>query len=352
MQKVWFLRSLLLGASVGTGLALREAIRRFQLASLRGRVVLITGASRGLGLALARECARQGAHLALCARQAETLEVARQQLAEYGVDVLAVPCDVGDEEQVQRFVAQTIAHFGHIDMLITNAGIITVGPQQAMTIADYASAMDSMFWGTVYPTLAVLPFMRAQKHGHIVHITSIGGKVSVPHLLPYNSAKFAALGFSEGLQAEVAREGIRVTSVVPGLMRTGSHINAHMKGNCQAEYTWFGTLATSPLTAISAASAARQIVRAATHGSTEIILTPYAQLVARFHGLLPGVTVRLLGLVNRLLPRVPGEGSAAAYGQESTSALTKRLTRPGEHAAQIYNQYTWHNEEEKAQPLR
>jgi len=289
-------------------------------------------------LAIAQECARQGAYLAICARQAEPLELARQRLAEMGADVLAVPCDVGEQEQVERLVEQVIARFGRIDMLINNAGIIIVGPQQTMTTQDYVDAMQSMFWGTLYPTLAVLPFMRAQKSGHIVMITSIGGKVSVPHLLPYSSAKFATLGFSEGLHTELAREGIRVTSVVPGLMRTGSHLNAFVKGQHRKEYAWFGFLGTFPLSSTSAASAARQIVRAACQGKAELIITPQAQLLARLHGLCPGFTIHLLSLVNRLLPSASPTEVQRQTGQASRTGMSTWLTMPGESAAQRYNQ--------------
>lgn len=289
---------------------------------------------------MAEECARHGAQLVICARQPGPLEQARRKLVEQGAEVLALPCDVSDQKQVTNLVEQAIAHFGRIDVLINNAGIITVGPLPNMTEQDFANSMNIMFWGTLYPTLAVLPHMRAQQHGHIVNITSIGGKISVPHLLPYNSAKFAALGFSEGLHAELAKEHIYVTSVVPGLMRTGSHINAFVKGKHQAEYTLFGLLATLPLTSTSAASAARQIVRATCRGDAELIITPHAKLLARFHGLLPGTSTRLLSLVDRMLPRADEQRTERKSGRASRSGLSAWLTRAGEPAAHAYNQYS------------
>ncbi|HEY0754729.1 MAG TPA: SDR family NAD(P)-dependent oxidoreductase [Ktedonobacteraceae bacterium] len=306
---------------------------------MEGRVVLITGGSRGLGLALAEECARQGAYLAICARQPEPLERARQKLAEMGAEVLALPCDVGEQEQVERLVAQVLAHFGRIDMLINNAGVIVVGPRKTMTTQDYAEAMKSMFWGTLYPTLAVLPFMLTQKSGHIVMITSIGGKVSIPHLLPYSSAKFAALGFSEGLHAELASEGIQVTSIVPGLMRTGSHVNALVKGQRQKEYDWFGFLATFPLSSTSAAHAARRIVQAACQGRAELIITPQAKFLALLHGLWPEFTIHLLSLMDRFLPTASSRDVQSQTGLASRSRVGSWLTQPGEPAAHTYNQY-------------
>ena len=127
-------------------------------------------------------------------------------------------------------VAEAAELLGPIDVLVNNAGIITVGPFLEMDVEDFDQAMKVMFWGPLYTTLAVLPAMRARKQGSIVNITSIGGKVSVPHLLPYCCAKFAAVALSEGLRTELMPDGIRVTTIAPGLLRTGSHLNARFKG--------------------------------------------------------------------------------------------------------------------------
>lgn len=345
MRISWVWGSLLPGTALGAALAVRKSARHRQTARLRNRVVLITGGSRGLGLALAEEFARQGARLAICARQKTSLELARQKLSDMGAEVLALASDVSAQEQVELLIERVNSHFGRIDVLVNNAGIITVGPQQTMTMQDYVDAMNTMFWGMVYPTLAVLPIMRAQGSGHIVNITSIGGKVSVPHLLPYSCAKFAAVGFSQGLHAELARERIGVTTVVPGLMRTGSHVNAFVKGNRQAEYTLFGLLATLPFTSTSAASAARQIVRAVSRNETELIITPQARLMARLHGLMPGLTTNVLSLANRALPRAGEEDSKRLTGRESRTPMGAWLTRLGESAAYTYNQYVRRDEE-------
>lgn len=201
--------------------------------------MLITGGSRGLGLALARQFAAYGCRLALCARDPAELERARQDLTGQGADVLTVPCDVRDRADVGRLVTDVTQHFGRIDVLVNNAGIIQVGPGANMSVEDFEAALPSDFWGTLYPTLAVLPQMRGRRGGRIVNITSIGGKVSVPHLLPYSCAKFAAVGLSEGLRAELARENISVTTIAPGLMRTGSFGQALFKGRHDQEYAWF-----------------------------------------------------------------------------------------------------------------
>lgn len=293
------------GGLVGL-IALRRWLRRRRAEDLTGRVVLITGSSRGLGFCLAQTLAREGCRLIICARDRVEVEQARQELVALGAEVEAVVCDVGNREQVDALVAQAQQRFGHIDILINNAGILQVGPLANLTLDDFESTMDVIYWGVVYPTLAVLPAMRARGNGHIVNVTSVGGRVSVPHLLPYSGAKFAAVGFSEGLRAELAGTGVKVTTILPGLMRTGSYYNAFFKGQASKEYAWFSLGGGLPLLTISAENAARQIVEAIRYGESERTLGLPAQLLARLHGLFPGATSDLLGLAGRLIQ--PGSG--------------------------------------------
>ncbi len=327
-------------AGVGVGLAGWKLYQRVRSGeSVAGKVVLITGSSRGLGLALAEEFAAQGARLVICARDERELETARARLADQGAEVLAVTCDMAVQDDVQTLVNEATARFGHIDVLVNNAGVIQVGPLESQTLVDFQEAMDVMFWGTVYPTLAVLPQMRQRGSGHIANITSIGGKVSVPHLLPYGCAKFAAVGFSEGLRADLGREGIKVTTVVPGLMRTGSHLNAYFKGKNEDEFTWFSLGATLPVAAMSARRAARRIVAAVRRGQAEIILSPQAKALALLHGVAPGMTADLLGVVNRVLPQAEGRGRDRHLGRESETRVTRSfVTALGRKAARELNQ--------------
>ena len=334
----------LAAAGLGLGLIGRAALRRLREADLRDQVALITGGSRGLGLLMARELAREGCRLAICARDEQELARAREDLERRGARVLTAPCDVADRGQVEGLVDRTTRHYGRVDLLVNNAGVIQVGPAQTMTLEDYDEALGIMFWGVVHPTLAVLPQMRERRSGRIVTITSIGGKVSVPHLVPYCSAKFAAVGFSEGLGAELARDGITVTTIVPGLMRTGSHLNAYAKGDQQGEYARFALAATLPLVSMDAERAARQIVRAIKRGESERILTIPANLAARFHGLFPGATAELMALVNLLaLPSADGHGTARAPGREIQerigSPMLDTLTTWGRSAARRFNQH-------------
>jgi len=238
------------GGALATGLALSAAVLR-RRPDLAGQVVLITGGSRGLGFALAREFARQGCRVAICARNHDELKAATGALERYD-SVAGYACDVTCQDEVEHLIEATITRFGTMDILVNNAGEIQVGPVQSLTIEDFKAAMDVMFWGMVYSSMAVLPHFLRKESGRIVNITSIGGKVAVPHLLPYTSAKFAALGFSEGLRAELKGTGIAVTTVVPGLMRTGGHLNASFQGDVEREAVWFGLGATLPGISINA----------------------------------------------------------------------------------------------------
>lgn len=337
-------------AALGAALAGRHLYTRLQRRrsrlsygwsdeDLRGQTVLITGSSRGLGLALAEEFARKGCNLVLCARNERELARARQQVERLGAEVCAAACDVGQPKQVDHLISLARRHFGRIDILVNNAGTTSVGPLETQTLDDFHEAMDDIFWGTVHPALAVIPAMIERGRGHIVNVTSIGGRVSMPHLLPYSSAKFAAVGFSEGLHAELRRFGVHVLTVVPGLMRTGSHVNAHFKGDHEGEYSWFALGATNPLLSMSAERAARKIVEATRQRRAELVLGWQAKALARAHGASAGLTAEALGLVNLLLPRAQPGSTQSKRGRESESQLTRSaLTALGRKAALRYNQ--------------
>jgi NAD(P)-dependent dehydrogenase (short-subunit alcohol dehydrogenase family) len=306
------------------GLLAWRTLRRRRRADLTGQVVLITGGSRGLGLVLAREFARHGCRIAICARDAEQLHHAHADLEARGAEVFARICDISDPAQVQELVLETTTHLGPIDILVNNAGTIQVGPLESLTLQDFEDAMATIFWGSLHTTLAVLPEMRARRHGRIVNITSIGARVAVPHLLPYDAAKFALRGLSEGLHAELAKDDVVVTTILPGLMRTGSPVNALFKGQQAKEFTWFSLGDATPLTAMSAERAARRIVLATRRGETEVTLTWQAKLLGLAHGLFPSATIELLGLMNRLLPS--GDGGDARIARETRRGMDLATT--------------------------
>lgn len=287
--------------------------------TLTGKVALITGGSRGLGFLLAQELAAEGCRIVICARDPIQLQEAEERLLASGAEVLSVVCDVSDRADVEALVAQATDVFGRIDILINNAGIIQVGPIDSMRLDDFERAMDVMYWGPVYTTMAVMPQMVDRGEGRIVNVTSIGGKVSVPHLLPYNAAKFALVGLSEGLRAELRRHGVFVTTIVPGLMRTGSPVNAMFKGDAEKEFTWFSLSSATPLTTMSARRAAKRIVEATRRREAEVTLTWQASLLRLAHGIAPGSISEILGMVNYVLPR--GSNPEERRGMELATPL-------------------------------
>jgi short-subunit dehydrogenase len=323
----------IIGAVAGAGFAARALLRRSRYFALDNRVVLITGGSRGLGLLLGREAASRGARVAICARDEVELQRAADELRDRGADVLAVQCDLTVRPQVEEFVNGTIRHFGGIDFLIHNAGTITVGPVETMTIDDYDEAIRLHLGAAVYAAHAVLPHMRLRGQGRIVNVTSIGGKVPAPHLLPYTASKFALVGFSEGLRAELLKDNVYVTTVVPGLMRTGSPRNAFFKGHVEQEYAWFSTADVLPLISMDAARMARRIIAAAEHGDAELILPWSAKIQAKLHALFPGLATDLAGLINRLLPEAGGVGTTRVVGALSESALRPQFAVEANEAA-------------------
>jgi short-subunit dehydrogenase len=324
------------------GVLVMNGVARLASRSLRGAVVLITGGSRGLGLALAEEFGRRGAKLVLAARDAEELERARQMLIDHGVanraDILIVAADLRRAEGANDVVECATERFGQIDILVNNAGVITVGPIENQTVQDFHEVMETNFFTAVHCALAVVPQMLRRKSGTIVNIASIGGKVAVPHLLPYTASKFAAVGFSQGLSAELRSKGVHVLTVCPGLMRTGSHLNALFTGDAPKEYRWFSLSASLPGASTTAAHAARRIVRAVLLRETEIAITPQAVLASRFAQTAPGLVTRAMATVNRLLPRPVAEYIEPRSGARVRNLELMPATHLGGAAARRYNQ--------------
>ncbi len=313
--------------------------RKMNEYDLRGKTVLVTGGSRGLGLVLAREFAANGARVAICARDEEELQQASDDLESRGAEVMAVKCDVTNMAEVESMVSRVRERLGQIDVLVNNAGTIQVGPLEVMKREDFEHAMRAHFWGPLNTILAVLPEMRERASGRIVNISSIGGKIAVPHLVPYSASKFALVGLSKGLNAELRKDGIVVTTVCPGLMRTGSPRNANFKGKHREEYAWFSISDSLPLASIGAERAARQIVEACKQGRAELIITIQAKMAVTFDVLFPEASAELLGLVNRILPGPGGIGDRTAKGRDSKSSWSPSwLTRLTEEAAMNNNE--------------
>ncbi|HUR96782.1 MAG TPA: SDR family NAD(P)-dependent oxidoreductase [Pyrinomonadaceae bacterium] len=305
--------------------------------SFQEKVVLITGGSRGLGLVLARELAGRGAKIAICGRDGGELQRAKEDLESRGAEVFDAVCDMREQTEVAAMIDDVLSRFGRIDVLVNNAGVIQVGPVESQTQEDFEEAMRIHFWGPFYAMQAVLPDMKRRGEGRIVNISSIGGKIAVPHLVPYCASKFALAGLSSGMQTELAKDGVLVTTVYPGLMRTGSHINALFKGQNEKEFALFSIANGSPLTSVSAESAARQIANAAEHGKPELVISPQAKAAVKIHNLFPNVTSSILAATNQLLPRNGGIGPGHATGLESTSPISPSIVTSMVDAASYRN---------------
>ncbi|MFD2245499.1 SDR family NAD(P)-dependent oxidoreductase [Pontibacter ruber] len=326
-----------LAAGAGALLAARAIGRKLNAYDFRNKVVLITGGARGLGLVMARQLAEEGARLVLCSRDRTQLENARMELAGSGADVLVVECDVTDQDQVNGMIDDVQNNFGPIDVLINNAGIISAGPVTEMTVQEFDEAMKVHFWGPLYTTLAVLPAMRARGGGRILNISSIGGKLGVPHLVPYSASKFALRGFSEALRAELKKYNIIVTTATPGLMQTGSPRHATVKGQHKKEYALFKLMDSSPLTSITAEQSAREILDACRHGDAEVTTSLPAKFGSLLHSLTPELTTEFFALINRLLPGEGGIGKGRAKGYESETPLSQSGWTERTRKAEIRN---------------
>ncbi|HEY9696268.1 MAG TPA: SDR family NAD(P)-dependent oxidoreductase [Trichocoleus sp.] len=306
---------------------------------LPGKTILMTGGSRGLGLVMARQLIDAGARVAICARDEAELERAKTDLEQRGGNVFAITCDVTDQAQVEQMIQQVREYFGAIDILINNAGTDIVGPLENLTMQDYDDLMKLHFWAPLYATYAVLPEMQVRKAGRIVNISSIGGKLASPHMVAYCASKFALVGLSEGMRTELAKDGIAVTTVCPGFIRTGVLDHGVMKGQNRKEFAWFSISDSLPLISASAEKVARVTIAGLRRGAAEVIVPFPTWLSAKFYALFPELSTNLFGLANRLLPNPGGIGEARAFGKDSHSAWSPSLlTYLSDRAAERNNE--------------
>jgi len=327
-------------AVVGIGAGLALLLRRKSNYDLHGKVALVTGGSRGLGLVLARQLGEQGVRVAIIARDGSVLADAERDLRERGVDVLAFPADVRNQEEATSAIERVVNHYGRIDILINNAGVIAVSPLDHLTVADFEDAIATHTYGPLYTMLAAIPHMRRQGEGRIANIASIGGRVAVPHLVPYSTSKFALVGLSDGMRAELAQDNIKVSTICPGLMRAGSHVNAQFKGNHEIEYAWFSIFDSLPGMSISVEQAAGQIVDAVRLGSPHLTISIPAKLAGGLNNIAPGAVALGTKLFGAALPGYSGpEGDVMKRGYESESAIAPSiLTTLNDQAAAKNNE--------------
>lgn len=332
-------KSLALGAAVGFAvMRLNRLRRRINFANRR---VVVAGGSRGLGLALARRLVKEGARVAILARDPQELNRAEASLRKLRGDtqVLVRVCDVSHQSEVSEVVAHVVEAWGGVDVVLNVAGVIQVGPWEHMSTRDFEEALDVHLWGPLNMIRAVVPHMRANGFGRIVNITSVGGAVAVPHMLPYATSKAALIGLSGGIQAELSRHGVRVTTVVPGLMRTGSHVNARFKGQHSREFAWFAGADAMPVLSLSAERAARQILEACRHGDFHVAVGWPARLAEIVSALAPNFTARALATVNRVMPDTDGEeGDEAQPGWRARAKPSSRVTYLADKEIEPHNE--------------
>ena len=234
-----------------------------------------------------------------------------------GGNVLTIPCDLLDRAKTEAAVHKVVEHFGGLDVVINNAGIIEIGPLEHMQREDFERAMNLHFWAPFDLIRQAIPHFRRRGEGRIVNIASIGGKMAVPHLAPYCASKFALVGLSDALRAELARDNIHVTTVTPGLMRTGSQGNAKFKGDHLAEYTWFSLSTALPFASIKAERAAAQIISACRRGLPSLTIPLAARATILGNALFPNIAGSVMKVINAVLLPPP----AGPDGDESRSGL-------------------------------
>ena len=293
-------------AALGATLA-----RRARAGSFRDRVVLITGGARGLGLAIARELAPEHPRLVLMSRTIAELDRAAADLTARGASVRVIVGDVRDRRRVADAIESVVRRHGRLDVLINNAGIIQAMPFEHAQLDDFEDSLATHFWGPLFAIRAALPVMRRQGGGRIVNIASIGGRIGVPHLSPYCAGKFALVGLSEALHAELKKDNITVTTVTPGLIRTGSHRNVVVRGQRRSEARWFGLASATPVSSMSAVRAARQIVSAVRANRARVT---------------PGIQARAGELANAVAPELV----AAAMAMVANAVLPGPTTADGD----------------------
>ncbi|GAB3687394.1 SDR family oxidoreductase [Spirosoma flavus] len=331
-------------AGVVTLASVRAVLARKRKFDFRGKTVVITGGSRGLGLELARLFIQEEAKLAICARLEGELATARQELEQLGGSVFTQVCDITDKMQAEQFIRSVQQEVGPVDVLINNAGVISVAPFEHVTEDDFREAMDTHFWGAFHLINAALPQMlerakRGESSGRIVNISSIGGKISVPHLLPYSASKYALVGYSEGLRAALQKYGLYVTTICPGLMRTGSPRNATFKGQHRKEYAAFKIGDSIPLFTMNSEDAAHEVLEACRYGEAERLLGGPAKLASAIQGVAPGLLSEIMGFANTLLPNPGGIGEYRASGAASETPLSSSfLTNLTDQAAERNNE--------------
>ncbi|MDP4225658.1 MAG: SDR family oxidoreductase [Bacteroidota bacterium] len=250
---------------------------------MTNKVVIITGASSGIGLACARECSMHGMKVVLAARNQEKLKEIEKELLSKGAEAMAVPTDVTSEEECKNLVDQTLKRFGTIDVLINNAGISMRALFNELDLKVIKHLMDVNFWGTVYCTKYALPCLLKNK-GSVVGISSIAGFKGLPGRTGYSASKFAMNGFLESLRIENLKTGLHVMIVAPGF--TASNIRRTALGPDGHEQ---GTSPRDENKLMPAGEVAHRIYKGLVHRRRNIIFTLEGKVLVLVHRIIPHI---------------------------------------------------------------
>jgi NAD(P)-dependent dehydrogenase (short-subunit alcohol dehydrogenase family) len=328
---------------VGGAMLFLRLMRGKQAVDFRGRTVLITGGSRGLGLEIARQLASEGANLVLVARSESELESAARELQSEGAKVLTVVADVTSKSDCERAVKAASERFGSLDALVNDAGIIQVGPLEHMSDDDFKSAVDLHIYAPLFMSRAALPHLKKGRVGRIANIASFGGLVAMPHMAPYAASKFGMVGLSDALRHELAKDGVRVTTICPGIIRTGSHLSAGFKGHQKLEYKMFKLGAVSPF-AVPAPLAAKLIVDAMRYGDPFLAFPSAVGWAGVLYRLFPNVAALLLSTVTRFMPAPTDEqgDQLMSGGQLEPQTSAAPFSSNADEAAKANNELNGH----------
>ncbi len=186
----------------------------------KGKNIVITGASTGIGKETAIQFGKKGANIVLVARRKEKLEQVKKELDQYDITTMIVPCDVSNKTRVKEMSSSVLEKFGRVDILVNNAGFAIYGSVSDLSVEEIESQMYTNYFGMVYCIKNFLPTMLKQKSGHIVNVASVAASFGLPGIAPYCASKYAMLGFSEGLKHELKGTGVDITVVSPIMVRT------------------------------------------------------------------------------------------------------------------------------------
>lgn len=214
--------------------------------SMKGKIIVITGASSGLGAETARHLAALGAFVALGARRADRIESLAEEINKNGGSAVAVATDVTKREQVQKLVDAAVKQFGRVDVILNNAGIMPLSPMERLNVDEWDQMIDVNLKGVLYGIAAALPYMKSQKSGHIINVSSVAGHKVFHGSAVYSATKFGVRALSEGLRQEVKAYNIRTTIISPGAVQTELLDHISERDIQQANQDFVGKVGVTP----------------------------------------------------------------------------------------------------------